>query len=294
MKREAAISAVGLEKNYGPIKALDGASLEVPEGVVYGLVGPNGSGKSTLIKAICGVLRPDAGHVRVLGMDAVRDRFAVRRRLGYMPQTPSLYEDLSPLENLRFFGGAHDSGETRRQVRETLELVQLWQRRNDPVHTFSGGMKQRVSLACALLHDPPLLILDEPTAGVDPALNQDFWDHFHDLCDRGRTIFLSPNMMDEAMRCHRVAVIMRGAVLIAETPQAIRSRGRTRVTLKLSGGSRSEELSDYVSELPRLLEEYGLAPEVEGISISRETLEDVILEMIAPGGSEHTGEGDGA
>ncbi len=277
----AAISVTGLFKSYGSIKALDSASLEVPEGTVYGLVGPNGSGKSTLIKAICGILRPDAGSVSVLGMDAVRERFAIRRRLGYMPQTSSLYEDLSPVENLRFFDGAHAEPGARERIRQTLELVQLWNRRNDPLHTFSGGMRQRASLACALLHDPRLLVLDEPTAGVDPTLRQDFWQHFHDLCRRGRTIFLSTNQMDEAMRCHRVAVIMGGGILVAEAPQTIRDRGTTTVTLELADGRRTFELSDYPVELPRLLTRFGLRPDVRRISVRQQSLEDVILDMIA-------------
>ncbi len=282
----SAISIDSLSKSYSSIRALDRAGLEVPEGSIFGLVGPNGSGKSTLIKAICGILKPDSGRISVLGLDASRERARIRSRLGYMPQTPSLYEDLSPVENLRFFGGARASDALDADIEARLRFVQLWERRHDPLHTFSGGMKQRASLACAMLHDPQLLILDEPTAGVDPTLKQDFWRRFHELCGRGRTIFLSTNMMDEAMRCHRVAVIMAGRILVAESPEAIRSRGTTSVTLRLSGGSRTEELTDYPSELPRLLGEYGLAPEVEGISISRQSLEDVILAMLGGGGGE--------
>lgn len=290
---ESAISIRSLSKSYGPIRALDAATMEVPEGMVYGLVGPNGSGKSTLIKAICGILRPDSGSIGVLGMDASRDRHRIRKKLGYMPQTPSLYEDLSPVENMRFFGGARKGGDMDGQIREKLELVGLWGRRNDSLFTFSGGMRQRASLACALMHDPQLLILDEPTAGVDPILKQDFWEHFRDICEHGRTIFLSTNMMDEAMRCHRVAVILGGAILIAETPEAIRGRGRARVTLRLEGGVRTEEMADYESGLPRLLAEYGLAPEVRGIDIRRQSLEDVILTMINSDDSGHAETGGG-
>lgn len=276
----AAIKVSGLCKSYGDIRALDNTSLEIATGQVYGLVGPNGSGKTTLIKAICGLLEPDRGSVSVLGHDARRQRFAVRRRLGYMPQTPSLYEDLSPVENLRFFGGAHDPDELDERIRGTLELVQLYDRRNDPLHTFSGGMKQRTSLACALLHDPEILILDEPTAGVDPTLRKDFWQHFQDICSRGHTIFLSTNQMDEALRCNRVAVILGGRIIVSETPDTVRSRGTTRVTLELAGGSRTIELADYPAELPALLSRYGLGPEVKRISIKRQSLEDVILSLI--------------
>ncbi len=280
MNSVAAIEIEGLGKSYGAIKALDGASLTVPAGRIFGLVGPNGSGKTTLIKAICGILMPDRGSVGVLGLDAGHDRYAVRKRLGYMPQTPSLYDDLSPTENLRFFGGGFRLPDLQERLRAVLEFVQLWDRRDDPLHTFSGGMRQRISLACALLHDPELLILDEPTAGVDPALRQDFWDHFADLRSRGRTIFLSTNQMDEAMRCDQVAVILDGRVLITETPEAIRGRGKARVMLELDDGRRIEEVANYEEELPRLLTEYGLSPRIKRISLERQSLEEVILDLI--------------
>ena len=276
----AAIVIEDLGKRYGAISALDGASLTTVRGQIYGLVGPNGSGKTTLIKAICGLLKPDRGRVEVLGLDAARDRHAVRKHLGYMPQTPSLYDDLSPLENLRFFGGAFRPPDIGERIRETLEFVQLWDRRDDPLHTFSGGMRQRASLACALMHDPELLVLDEPTAGVDPVLRQSFWRRFAELCDKGRTIFLSTNQMDEALRCDHVAVILGGRILVSETPEAIRRRGKTRVTLEIEGKSREVELDGYEEELPRLLEEYGLQKRVGRISLKRQSLEEVILSLL--------------
>ena len=282
-----AIDIEGLSKRYGEIRALEGATMTVAPAQVFGLVGPNGSGKSTLIKALCGILRPDRGSVRVLGLDAGHDRYAVRKRLGYMPQTPSLYDDLSPAENLRFFGGGFRLSDLQPRLRQVLEFVRLWDRRDDPLYTFSGGMRQRVSLACALLHDPELLILDEPTAGVDPALRQDFWDHFSELRSRGRTIFLSTNQMDEAMRCDQVAVILDGRILVTETPGAIRDRGTARITLELEEGSRVEEVTDYESDLPGLLAEYGLDPAVKRISLRRQGLEEVILELIE--GQRRTG-----
>ena len=281
MTAAPAVEINELRKSYGPIAALDGASLAVGSGEIFGLVGPNGAGKTTLIKAICGILRPDGGNARVLGLDAGRRRHEVRSRLGYMPQAPALYEDLSPHENLVFFGKGFRTAGLRERIREVLEFVDLWERRDDPLHTFSGGMKQRASLACALLRDPELLILDEPTAGVDPALKQSFWRRFQELKARGRTIFVTTNMMDEALHCDRVAVIRAGRVLVTETPEAIRGRGRTRVTLRLSdGGSRQEDVLDYEHELPRLLAGYGLGAAVTGITVRRPSLEDVVLGMI--------------
>lgn len=282
---DAAIAISGLSKNYGAIRALAAASLEVEPGQIFGLVGPNGSGKTTLIKAICGIIKPDSGSVRVLGVDSLRDRFAVRRRLGYMPQTPSLYEDLSPAENLRFFGGAYDPDDIDTRISETLEFVQLQDRRDDPVYSFSGGMRQRASLACALLHDPELLILDEPTAGVDPELRQVFWRHFRGLCDRGRTLFISTNQMDEALNCDRVAVILKGSILISDTPQAIRDRGKAQVTVGFADGGRETfEVGDYREELPRLLGAYGLGETVTRIDVSRQSFEEVVLALIEKAG----------
>ncbi len=276
-----AIKISGLYKAYGDISALAGASLLVGAGEIFGLVGPNGAGKTTLIKAICGVLKPDRGAVTILGLDAGSERYAVRRRLGYMPQEPALYEDLSPRENLAFFGSGYRTAGLEKRIRDSLEFVGLWQRRDDPLHTFSGGMRQRASLACALLRDPQLLILDEPTAGVDPTLKQAFWEHFRELKQRGITIFLTTNMMDEALHCDRVAVIRSGRVLVTEAPDAIRSRGRARITIELAGGGlREADVSGYEEELPRLLLSYGLSDKVRRVSIHRPSLEDVVLSMI--------------
>ncbi len=276
----AAIDVNGLYKAYGPVTALSGASLAVDAGEIFGLVGPNGAGKTTLIKAICGVLKPDRGAVTVLGLDASRDRYSVRRRLGYMPQDPSLYEDLSPRENLAFFGSGYRTTDLEARIRQSLEFVGLWERRDDSLHTFSGGMRQRASLACALLRDPELLILDEPTAGVDPMLKQVFWKHFRELQQRSVTIFLTTNMMDEALHCDRVAVIRSGRILVTETPDAIRARGKATVRVELAGGETHEaEVSGYEEELPRLLTGYGLSG-VRRISIQRQSFEDVILTMI--------------
>lgn len=280
-----AIEIDTLVKRFGHIRALDGVTIRAFQGQVFGLVGPNGSGKSTLIKVMCGLLKPDGGASRVLGMDSARERYRVRRRLGYMPQTPSLYDDLSPRENLRFFGRAFGGQDLAGDIRRVLEFVQLWDRRDDPLHTFSGGMRQRASLACAMLHDPELLVLDEPTAGVDPTLRRSFWDHFREHCSQGGTIFLSTNQMDEALHCDRVAVIRGGQLLVTESPQAIRSRGRAVIEVTLAGGARSFEVSNYEEELPRLLSAWGLEEQVQRVSVRRQSLEDVILSLIGEDGT---------
>lgn len=285
MENSPAIEVKDLAKTYGAIRALDGATLTVARGSVFGLVGPNGSGKTTLIKALCGVLDQDSGAVRVLGVDSRTDRFDLRRHLGYMPQTPSLYDDLSPVENLHFFGGAAGVEGLEERVRRALEFVQLWDRRDDPIHTFSGGMRQRASLACAMLNDPELLILDEPTAGVDPTLRQSFWDHFRGLSGMGRTIFISTNQMDEALRCDRVAVIIKGRILVTDTPGAIQERGRATITVSLAGGGElTRETVDYERELPRLLESLGPGQRAERVRVDHQSFEEVILSMIGEAG----------
>jgi ABC-2 type transport system ATP-binding protein len=287
MNRSApAIEITGLAKRYGVITALKDANLSAMSGEIFGLVGPNGAGKTTLIKAICGLLKPDAGTARVFGMDTGSQRGEIRRRMGYMPQTPSLYDDLSPSENLRFFGSAFDRTELAERIQRSLEFVQLWDRRDDPLHTFSGGMRQRASLACAMLHDPELLVLDEPTAGVDPTLRLSFWQHFRGLTEAGRTVFLSTNQMDEAMRCDRVAVIRAGRVMISEAPENIRARGHATVEIEADGRTITETVGGYEDELPRLLRSYGLSQAVTRISIRRQSLEDVILAMIGKDGGK--------
>ena len=179
-----AIQVQGVTKQYGQIAALRGIDLDVPRGMLFGLLGPNGAGKSTLIKALVGSLRPTSGSLRVLGLDPLHDRAALREQVGYMPQSPALYQDLSARDNVKFFGSAHRTVDLDRQVDEILALTELSGRTGEPVRQFSGGMQRRVSLAAAIVHRPPMILLDEPTAAVDPALRARFWRTFR---ESGRT-----------------------------------------------------------------------------------------------------------
>jgi ABC-type multidrug transport system ATPase subunit len=274
-----ATSAVAFErfrKEFGATIAIDGLDLRIPGGTIYGLLGPNGSGKTTCIRAICGLLRPTAGTVRVLGADARAERARVRPRLGYMPQQAALYEELTARENLEFFARGLSVPDPRARTGELLELVDLQKRADDHVYGFSGGMKQRVSLACALLHEPPVLLLDEPTAGVDPLLRRRMWATFEELRARGATLVISTNQLDEAVHCDRLAVLREGRLLAEETPGSLLDRGRTRVTLRRDGTVETVELADYEHELPALLRDGA----VDSVRVERDSLEDVMLRLV--------------
>ena len=276
---EPTVPAVAFErfrKVFGSNTAVDGLELGIPRGVIYGLLGPNGSGKTTCIRAVCGLLRASSGAVRLLDGDAYTDRVRLRPLLGYMPQQAALYEDLTARENLEFFARGLSVPGPRRRAVELLELVGLAKRADDQVYSFSGGMKQRVSLACALAHEPSVLLLDEPTAGVDPLLRRRMWSTFAELRDRGATVVVSTNQLDEALHCDRLAVLREGRLLADDTPGALLDRGRARVTLRRNGRAELLELRDYEHELPALLAGGG----VDSIRVERDTLEDVVLRLV--------------
>ncbi len=194
-----AIKIEKVHKSFGTFEALKGVSMQVERGQIFGLLGANGAGKSTLIKILVGSSKINGGKVEVLGLDPIRQANLLRRQIGYMPQAPALYEDLSPRDNIRFFAKAHHLDHLEKHLDEVLEFTNLRNREKEAVFGFSGGMKQRVSLACALIHQPAALFLDEPTAGVDPKLREAFWQHFRDLAARGITLFISTHLMDEAL-----------------------------------------------------------------------------------------------
>jgi len=208
-----------LHKRFGSIHAVDGVTLSVRRGEIYGLLGPNGSGKTTLIRLLLGLLRPSSGSVRLLGRE-MPDK-AVLGQVGYMTQTSALYEELTVRENVAFFAemcGRKD----RAWMDEVIELVELQDRSRSPVRTLSGGLRQRTSLACTLAHRPRLLLLDEPTVGVDPQLRATFWSYFRRLADSGITLIVSSHVMDEAERCDRLGFMRQGKLLAEGTAAEIR------------------------------------------------------------------------
>jgi ABC-2 type transport system ATP-binding protein len=216
---QLAVAARDVRKRFGSVTALDGLSLAVHAGEIYGLLGPNGSGKTTFIRTLAGLLRPDAGEVLVFG---AAPRAAVSGgTVGYMTQAAALYADLSVEENLRFFAALEGVTDMDGRVEDALRRVDMLDRRRSTVGTLSGGMRTRVSLAATLLHGPRLLLLDEPTVGIDPALRREFWDHFRALAATGVTILVSSHVMDEASRCDRLGLIRDGRVLAEGTAREL-------------------------------------------------------------------------
>ncbi len=218
------VQTTELHKHFGSLRAVDGLSLSIRAGEIYGLLGPNGSGKTTLIRLLIGLLRPTSGSVHLLGR-VLPDK-AVLAQVGYMTQASALYEELTVRENVAFFAEMC-GGVDRARVDEVVALVDLWERANSLVRTLSGGMKQRTSLACALVHRPRLVLLDEPTVGVDPQLRAIFWSYFRRLADDGTALVVSSHVMDEAERCDRLGFIRQGRLLAEGSAAELRSRAGT-------------------------------------------------------------------
>jgi ABC-2 type transport system ATP-binding protein len=220
-----AISVKGLTKTFGGRTVVDHFDMEVPKGAIYGFLGPNGSGKTTTIRMMCGLLTPDAGSGQCLGYDILKEPQQIKEHVGYMTQRFSLYEDLTIRENLDFIARMFRMKDRRRRVRQALADLGLADRAGQLAGTLSGGWKQRLSLASCMLHEPQLLLLDEPTAGVDPKARRDFWDEIRRLSAKGVTVLVSTHYMDEAVQCDFIAYIAYGKKLIAgpaaEIPQMI-------------------------------------------------------------------------
>ncbi|MFC1875595.1 ABC transporter ATP-binding protein [Chloroflexota bacterium] len=228
--------AVKIDKasfSFKKLKAIDELSLDVPAGISFGLLGPNGAGKTTLIRLLAGLLKPKSGSIEALGQTPSRK---TAHLIGYMPQLHSLYLELSVIQNVNFFAqiyGLKNKKQRLRQVEEVIRLVDLWQRRRDSVLNLSGGMKQRASLACAIVHNPPLLLLDEPTVGLDPELRVTFWDYFASLTQQGTTLIISSHTMDDAAHCDRLAFMRQGKVIAHGSPcELIQATGKPEATLE--------------------------------------------------------------
>jgi len=294
-----AINVRGLVKRFGQKTAVNGVDIAVPAGEVWGFLGPNGSGKTTTIRMLCGLLRPDEGEGTCLGMDFRTRTEEIKRQVGYMTQRFSFWEDLSIRENLDFVAHVYGLADRRARVDETLEQLGLVQRQNQLAGALSGGWKQRLALAACMLHDPKLLLLDEPTAGVDPKARRDFWDEIHSLSARGITVLVSTHYMDEAERCDRIVYILNGKLIargtVAEVIAAsdlvtfvVEGEGARKLAQKLKDVAGVEHAAFFgavlhVSGLDRAALERALAPYRNDPNLSiRETpptLEDVFIHL---------------
>lgn len=302
---ESAIRLRGLTKRFGSFAAVDGIDLDVAPGEIFGFLGPNGSGKTTTIRMLCGVIVPTSGEASVLGHDVVREPEALRRKIGYMSQRFSLFEDLTVEENLRFYAGIYglSDEEYDEQRAYILEMADLEGRENELTANLSVGWRQRLALGCATIHRPELLFLDEPTSGVDPSARGRFWDLLYDLAAQGVTLFVTTHYMDEAAHCGRLAFIQRGRIIAQGTPAEILEHMQDRIlAVRVPDAERANEilassgaaLQSYVSgsvlhvnvadrddaEDPiRRLLEIGGQP-VERIEVVRPSIEDVFVHLV--------------
>jgi ABC-2 type transport system ATP-binding protein len=257
---ETVIEVKGLTKRFGDLVAVDHLDMTVPRGAIYGFLGPNGSGKTTTIRMMCGLLKPDEGTGTCLGFDVLRDSRRIKEHVGYMTQRFSLYEDLTIRENLEFMARMYDVPNQRARVNQSLEELGLSKRGGQLAGTLSGGWKQRLALAAAIQHEPQLLLLDEPTAGVDPKARRDFWDHIRLLSRSGITVLVSTHYMDEAVQCDYIAYIAYGKKLIdapaADIPELsglhtwrVEGKGLDNLAAKLKGAPGVEQVVRFGTEL---------------------------------------------
>jgi ABC-2 type transport system ATP-binding protein len=251
MADDLAIDVHGMTKRFGDLTAVNQVDLEVRAGEICGFLGPNGSGKTTFIRMMCGLLRADEGNGTCLGYDVITESDTIKRHVGYMTQRFSFWDDLSITENLDFVARMYFLKNRRQAVRETIERLGLAQRRNQLAGQLSGGWKQRLALAACMIHQPKLLLLDEPTAGVDPKARREFWEEIHRLAGEGLTFLIATHYMDEAERCHRLAFIVKGHLLAHGTLAEVIERGRL-TTWSVSG-----------PELLKLAEQLRDSPAVE-------------------------------
>jgi ABC-type multidrug transport system ATPase subunit len=283
-----AIELNGLTKRFGSFTAVDSLSFTVPRGTIFGFLGPNGSGKSTCIRMLCGLLEPTAGTATVNGHDIVRDAESVKRSIGYMNQAFSLYRDLTVDENLTFFGGIYGlRGERLRQRKASvIQLVGIQDYLRRPSGLLSGGWKQRLALAAALIHEPDLVFLDEPTAGIDPVARRELWDLLFELAGAGKTLFVTTHYMDEAERCNEIAYIYLSKLMVKGTPDELKAlpevspAGTRRIAVAASPPANALVL---LKQQPFALDATLVEAEIH-LLIPDETAEETVLAALRDGG----------
>jgi len=298
------VSVRGLRRVFGKFVAVDNINLDVKKGEVFGFLGPNGAGKSTTIKMLCGLLLPSGGGGIVGGFDIIRESEEIKKNIGYMSQKFSLYEDLSVEQNLDFFGGVYGVPEDRRRQRNewVLQMAGLMGRRKDLTSDLPAGYRQRLALGCAILHEPPIIFLDEPTSGVDPVSRRNFWDLIYDMSQSGTTVFVTTHYMDEAEYCDRLALIYHGGIIAEGSPGELKNTYMKQQVLEIDAGRNIDALdilatagieaaifgstlhavvADAAAAIPHLrslLEGAGMT--VRNIEVIQPSLEDVFVSLI--------------
>jgi len=297
----SSIEVIHLTKTFGPLAAVDDVSFRVEDGEVFGFLGPNGAGKTTTINVLCTLMRPTTGRAKVAGYDVRSQRNAVRQSVGLVFQDPSLDDELTAYENLQFHAHVYHvpRSERAQRIEEVLHVVELWERRNSVVRTFSGGMKRRLEIARGLLHRPRVLFLDEPTLGLDPQTREHVWQYVLELQRAQKiTIFMTTHYMDEAEHCDRIAIIDHGKIVALDTPETLkRMVGVDIVTVQTEDNERAArevreryglepqrddtrlrlEVEAGAEFIPRLVRELGVA--VDSVDLHRPTLDDVFLKL---------------
>jgi len=265
--RTIAVAVRNLTRTFGDFIAVDHISLEVARGEIFGFLGPNGAGKSTTIKMLCGLLMPTGGSGTVGGYDIITGSEEIKQNIGYMSQKFSLYDDLTVEENINFFSGIYTVPEPKKEARKewALEMAGLRDKRGALTKTLPGGYKQRLALGCAILHEPPILFLDEPTSGVDPISRRNFWNMINEMAGAGTTVFVTTHYMDEADYCDRLALIYRGKIIAEGAPNELRKNYMTRDVLEIE--------ADHLVEAMEILEKQGIETAVFG-SLLHATVED--------------------
>jgi drug efflux transport system ATP-binding protein len=287
-----AIELQGLTRRFGSFTAVDHLSFSVAKGSIFGFLGPNGSGKSTCIRMLCGLLQPSEGSATVNGHDIVRDAEAVKRSIGYMNQAFSLYRDLTVEENLTFFGGVYGlrGDGLRRRKKEVVELVGLQDYLQRRSGLLSGGWKQRLALAAALIHEPELVFLDEPTAGIDPVARRDLWDLLFELAGQGKTLFVTTHYMDEAERCNEIAYIYLSRLMVQGTPAELKAlpevspEGTRRIAIATAQPAAA---LSALKKLPFTLDATLVESEIH-LLLPAEVRDEEVLDALASGGTPGT------
>jgi ABC-2 type transport system ATP-binding protein len=278
-----AVQTVELSKRFGDFTAVNGVSFTVERGEIFGFLGPNGAGKTTTMRLLMGLLQPTAGSATVLGFDVTKETMEIRRRIGYMSQRFSLYNDLTVAENLNFFGGAYGVRGEKLQARKEaiLQMAGLLGRERELAKNLAGGWRQRLALGCALIHEPEMLFLDEPTAGVDPISRREFWDLLYLLSSEGQTIFVTTHYMDEAEHCHRLSFIQRGQIVALGSPEEIKREKMSGQVLEIDCSK-----ADVAVRTLRATEQFGevvlygalVHVVAEGVEASRPAIEQILVD----------------